>query len=312
MKRRDFLKTSAAVGLAALTFDKMQAALDSSGIVAIEAESAPDLVAVMGGEPEELLQTALKELGGIEKYVKKGQTVVIKPNIGWDKKPEFAATTNPELIGELVKQCINAGAKKVSVFDCTCDNWIKCYATSGVKEAVEAAGGVMLPANDASYYREVKLPKGVKLKTGKIHQAIIEADVWFNVPILKHHDGANMSIAMKNYMGIYYDRASWHNIDLQQCIADGCTYSKKPALNIIDAYRVLRTHGPQGRSRADASALKAIVISPDIVAADTAAMGLFNQVQEMDIKRVGHIAYGEKLKLGTQNLKNLNVKRIKL
>jgi len=312
MKRRDFLKTSAAAGLAVLTFDKLQAALESNSIMVETAASTPDLVAVMGGEPAQLLQRALQELGGIEKYVKKGQTVVIKPNIGWDKKPEFAATTNPELVGELVRLCKQAGAKEIFVFDNTCDNPTKCYTSSGIKVAAEAAGAKMLPGNDASYYKDVKLPQGVKMKAGKIHQAILDADVWFNVPILKNHDGANMSIAMKNYMGIFWDRMYFHNNDLQQCIADACTYSKKPVLNIIDSYRCLRTHGPQGRSRNDASTLKAIVVSPDIVAADTAAMGLFNQVQEMDIKKVGHIANGEKLKLGTQNLSSLDVKRIKL
>jgi uncharacterized protein (DUF362 family) len=309
MKRRDFLKTSAAVGVAALTFDKLQAAMSSNSLTV---ESAPDMVAVMGGEPAQLLERALKEMGGIGKYVKKGQTVVIKPNIGWDKKPDFAANTNPELIAALVKQCFSAGAKKVTVFDHTCDNWQKCYDNSGIKKAVEAAGGTMLPGNDDVYYKEVKLPQGVKLKSTKIHQAILEADVWFNVPILKHHDGARMSIAMKNYMGIVSDRPFFHSNDLNQCIADICTWNKKPALNIVDAYRCLRKHGPQGRSISDTSVLKTLIVSTDIVAVDAAAIGLFNQVEAMTVNQVGYIANGEKLKLGTQKVDSLNVKRIKL
>jgi uncharacterized protein (DUF362 family) len=309
MKRRDFLKSSAAVGAAVLTFDKLQAAIETNSLLA---ESAPDMVAVMGGEPAELLERALAEMGGIEKYVKEGQIVAIKPNIGWDKKPNFAANTNPELIEALVKQCLKAGAQKVTVFDHTCDNWQKCYANSGIKKAVEAAGGVVLPANDEFYYKEVSIPKGVVLKSIKIHQALLEADVWFNVPILKNHGGAKMSIAMKNYMGIVWDRGFFHSNDLQQCIADVCTWTKKPALNIIDAYRCLHNAGPQGRSVSDTSVLKTLIVSTDIVAADTAAIGLFNQVKTMDIKEVGHIAHGEKLKLGTQNIDKLNVKKIKL
>jgi Uncharacterized conserved protein len=309
MKRRDFLKTSAALGIAALSFDKLQAALNTNTLAV---ETAPDLVAVMGGEPAALLERALEELGGIGKYVKKGQSVVIKPNIGWDKKPELAANTNPDLVAALVKQCLNAGASKVTVFDHTCDNWQKCYTNSGIEAAAKKAGATVVPAHEEVYYKEVKLPKGVKLKSAKIHQALLDADVWFNVPVLKNHGGAKMSISMKNYMGIVWDRGFFHSNDLQQCIADACTYVKKPALNIVDAYRVLKKNGPQGRAISDTSTLKTIIVSPDMVAADTAAIGFFNQVEKMDINTVGHIAHGEKLKLGTQDLQKLNVKRIRL
>ena len=310
MKRRDFLRTSAALSVAALSFDKLQAAIGSNSLM-VETAS-PDLVAVMGGEPEQLLERALLEMGGIEKFVKRGQNVVIKPNIGWDKKPEFAANTNPDLVGALVKQCLKAGANKVTVFDHTCDNWQKCYESSGIEKAVKAAGGSIIPGNDEIYYKETKFPKGVKMKSAKVHQALLDADIWINIPVLKNHGGAKMSIAMKNYMGIVWDRGFFHSNDLQQCIADSCTFEKKPVLNIIDAYRCMRKNGPQGRSVSDTSLLKSIIVSTDIVAADTAAIGLFNQVEEMNINEVGHIASGEKLKLGTQDLNKLNVKRIRL
>ena len=309
MKRRSFLKTAAAASVAALTFDKLQAAINTNTLMV---ESTPDMVAIMGGEPAELLERALKEMGGIEKYVKKGQTVVIKPNIGWDKTPDYAANTNPQLIEALIKQCFKAGAQKVTVFDHTCDNWQKCYQSSGIESVVKAAGATLLPGNDEVYYKEVQLPQGVKLKSMKVHQALIDADVWFNVPVLKNHGGAKMSIAMKNYMGIVWDRGFFHSNDLQQCIADSCTWSKKPVLNIVDAYRCMRKNGPQGRSVSDTSLLKTLIVSTDIVAVDTAAIGLFNQVEKMDIDQVGHIANGEKLKLGTQKINDLNVKRIKL
>jgi len=309
MKRRDFIKTTAAVGVAALTFNKLHSAIINNELMV---EAAPDMVAVMGGEPAQLLERALAEMGGIEKYVKKGQNVVIKPNIGWDKTPEFAANTNPDLIEALVKQCLKAGAKKVTVFDNTCDNWQKCYQNSGIEKAAKAAGATVLPGNSESYYKQVAIPQGVNLKSAKIHQALLEADVWFNVPVLKNHGGSKMSIAMKNYMGIVWDRGFFHSNDLQQCIADICTWSKKPALNIIDSYRCMRKGGPQGRSISDTSELKTIIVSTDIVAADTAAIGLFNQVESMDINTVTHIAKGENLKLGTQNLDKLNIKRIRL
>ncbi|MDR3061907.1 MAG: DUF362 domain-containing protein [Dysgonamonadaceae bacterium] len=310
MKRRDFFRAGAAVTLAAgLNFDKLHAALESNNVIV---EAVPDMVAVMGGEPAVMLDKAFEALGGISGYVKKGQSVVIKPNIGWDKKPDFAANTNPDLIAALVKKCFAAGAKKVTVFDHTCDNWQKCYQSSGIEQAAKAAGAVVAPGNDEVYYKTVSIPRGVKLKSAKIHQALLDADVWFNVPVLKNHGGAKMSIAMKNYMGIVWDRGYFHDNDLQQCIADICTWNKKPALNIVDAYRCMRKHGPQGRSVSDTAVLKSLIVSPDIVAADVAAIKLFNQVESMEVSSIGHILNGEKLKLGTQNIDKLNIKRIKV
>ena len=310
MKRRDFLKTSAVAGAAlSLNFDGLQAAL-SSNTVAVE--KAPDLVAVMGGEPAAMLDKALEALGGIGKFVKKGQKVVIKPNIGWDRAPEMAGNTNPELVAALVKQCLGAGAQKVTVFDHTCDNWQKCYETSGISDAVKKAGGIMMPGNDEKYYKEVAIPGGVTLKNAKIHESLIEADVWINVPVLKNHGGAKLTCAMKNYMGIVWDRRYFHSNDLQQCIADICTWNKKPVLNIVDAYRIMHKNGPQGKSLSDVAQLKTLIASTNIVATDTAALRFFNQVEKLDISAVGHIGKGEALKLGTSNLDKLTIKRIKI
>lgn len=311
MKRRDFFKSAAVVGIASI-FKPGTLAASTTAASKISVQTGVDMVAVMGGEPEIMLIKAMKELGGIGKYVKKGQKVVIKPNIGWDKKPEMAANTNPELVGALIKLCKSAGAAEVLVFDHTCQDWQKCYTNSGIKAAVEKAGGKMVPGNDESYYREVQVPKGVQLKTAKIHKAILDCDVWFNVPVLKHHGGAKNSISMKNLMGIVWDRQFFHSNDLHQCIADSATIYKKPALNIVDAYRIMKSNGPQGKTEADAVTLKSLIISPDFVAADTAAMKMFSQVQPTNIADVRYIAMAEKLKVGTQHLDKLNVKRIKL
>ena len=310
MKRRDFLKTSAVAGAAlSLNFDGLQAALSSNTGAG---EKAPDLVAVMGGEPAAMLDKALEALGGIGKFVKKGQKVVIKPNIGWDRAPEMAGNTNPELVAALVKKCLGAGAQKVTVFDHTCDNWQKCYETSGISDAVKKAGGIMMPGNDEKYYKEVAIPGGVTLKNAKIHESLIEADVWINVPVLKNHGGAKLTCAMKNYMGIVWDRRYFHSNDLQQCIADICTWNKKPVLNIVDAYRIMHKNGPQGKSLSDVAQLKTLIASTNIVATDTAALRFFNQVEKLDISAVGHIGKGEALKLGTSNLDKLTIKRIKI
>lgn len=308
MKRRDFFKSAAVAGMATVFNPSSWGA--SANKIAVQ--SGPDMVAVMGGEPDVMLTRAIKELGGIGKYVKKGDKVVIKPNIGWDRKPELAANTNPILVGTLVKMCKSAGAAEVLVFDHTCHDWKKSYTNSGIEKAVTDAGGKMVPGNDESYYREVDLPKGISLKKTKIHKSLLECDVWFNVPVLKHHGGAKNSIAMKNLMGIVWDRGFYHSNDLHQCIADTATFHKKPALNIVDAYRIMKSNGPQGKSEADVVMLKSLIVSPDYVAADTAAMKMFSQVSPTDINDVKHIQLAEKLNVGTQNIDKLNVKRIKL
>lgn len=310
MKRRDFLKTSVVAGAAlTLNFDNLHAALSSNTVTV---ETAPDLVAVMGGEPEVMLDKALEALGGIGKFVKKGQKVVIKPNIGWDRTPEMAGNTNPKLVKALVQKCLAAGAEKVTVFDHTCDNWQKCYETSGIAEAVKEAGGIIMPGNDEKYFKEVSIPNGVNLKSAKIHESLIEADVWINVPVLKNHGGAKMTCSMKNYMGIVWDRRFFHQNDLQQCIADICTWQKKPVLNIVDAYRIMHQNGPQGKTMADVATLKSLIASPNIVAVDTAALKLFNQVKNLDMAAVGHLSKGEALKLGTTDLDKVKIKRIKI
>lgn len=311
MDRRDFLKTVAIAG-AAMSIQRSEAMDILTQSWGNNAGNKVDMVAVMGGEPEEMFCKAIEEMGGMKQFIKQGSKVVVKPNIGWDRAPELAGNTNPKLVAEIVKQCLQAGAKEVTVFDHTCDDWIKSYKTSGIEEAAKSAGAKVMPAHLESYYRNVSLPNGKKLKSTKIHEAILDADAWINVPILKNHGGANLSISMKNMMGIVWDRGFFHQNDLQQCIADICTLAKKPVLNVVDAYRVLKTNGPRGRSASDAVVTKSLFISQDIVAVDTAAATFFNQVRNMPLESVGHLANGQALRLGTMDIDKLNIKRIKM
>lgn len=311
MDRRDFLKTLAVTG-AVMTVQSSEAMDVLAQTFTNAGGNKVDLVAVMGGEPEAMFRRAIAEMGGMKSFIKPGQKVVVKPNIGWDKSPELAGNTNPKLITEIVKQCFAAGAKEVTVFDHTCDDWQKCYKNSGIEAAAKAAGAKVMPAHLESYYRNVSLPQGKKLKNAKIHEAILNCDVWINVPVLKHHGGAQLTISMKNHMGIVWDRGFFHQNDLQQCIADICTLQKKAVLNVVDAYRIVKTNGPQGRSVSDVVLTKGLFISQDIVAVDTAAAKFFNQVREMPLDTVGHLANGEALKIGTMNLDKLNIKRIKI
>ncbi len=309
MERRNFLK-SLAIGSVAGAIQ-----LNPSKLFAGESVSAVsnnDLVAVMGGEPEAMYKKAIEAMGGISKYVKKGYKVVVKPNIGWDKKPEYNANTNPELVSAIIKDCLKAGASEVVVFDHTCDEWQSCYKNSGIEDAAKAAGAKIAFAHDEKYFRKVQLPKGIRLKETKIHEAILDCDVWFNVPVLKNHGGAKMTLAMKNFMGIVWDRRFWHANDLQQCIADCATFDKMPALNIIDGYRVMTQNGPKGVSLNDVQLAKALFMSEDIVAVDTAATRFFNQYRSMTIDDASHIVLAEKLKVGTTAIDKIKVERIKL
>lgn len=310
MDRRDFLKTLAVAG-AAVTVQHTEA-MDILSQMSGTANEKVDLVAVMGGEPEEMFRKGIAEFGGMKHFVKPGMKVAVKPNIGWDKVPELAGNTNPKLVTEIIKQCFAAGAKEVTVFDHTCDDWIKCYKNSGIEDAAKAAGAKIMPAHQESYYREIALPRGKKMKKAKVHEAILDSDVWINVPILKNHGGANLTISMKNHMGIVWDRGYFHQNDLQQCIADICTLDKKAVLNVVDAYRILKTNGPRGRSASDVVLTKGLFMSQDIVAVDTAAAKFFNQVRTMPLESVKHLANGQALKIGTMDLDTLNIKRIKL
>lgn len=271
-----------------------------------------DLVAVMGGEPVAMFRKGIAEMGGMGRYVKKGQKVCVKPNIGWDKAPEMAANTNPLLVAEIVRQCLAAGASEVTVFDHTCDDWRKCYANSGIEAAAKKAGARVVPADQESYYKPVSIASAKILKTTKIHEAILNADVWINVPVLKNHGGAKMSISMKNLMGIVWDRGFFHKNDLQQCIADISSLDRRPVLNVVDAYRLMKTNGPRGRSESDVVNSKALFLSQDMVAVDTAATNFFNQVREMPLSDVGHLQRGESIGVGTMQLEKLKIKRVKI
>lgn len=309
MERRNFIK-AAICGTLAGAMNFKSSHLNAKETMSIAVEN--DMVAVMGGEPVEMYTQAIAAMGGMSLYVKKGQKVVVKPNIGWDKKPEFGANTNPQLVAAIVKDCLAAGAGEVTVFDHTCDEWQACYKNSGIIDAAEKAGAKTAFAHDEKYFRSVSLPKAKNLKTVKIHEAILDCDVWINVPILKHHGGAKMSVSMKNFMGIVWDRGFFHSHDLQQCIADASTLHKMPVLNIVDAYRIMTQNGPKGKTLDDVQIAKALFISPDIVAVDTAAIKFFSQFKPTDLNRVGHISLGEQNHAGTSDLSKLKIERIKL
>ncbi|HPE72997.1 MAG TPA: DUF362 domain-containing protein, partial [Candidatus Competibacter sp.] len=261
----------------------------------------PDLVAIRNGEPEALFDHGIKALGGMGRFVKKGQKVVVKPNIGWNVPPERAANTNPRLIRRIVEHCLQAGAQEVYVFDHTCDAWRDSYRASGIEQAVKDAGGKLAPGNSESYFQTVAIPGGHRLRRTQEHELVLGADVFINVPVLKSHGGARLSVAMKNLMGVVWDRGEWHSNDLHQCIADFATY-RKPDLNVVDAWNVMLRHGPRGVSTADVVNMRSQLLSTDLVTADAAAARLFGLKQP---EEVGYIRIAGEMGAGRMDLENL-------
>ena len=306
MKRRDFFKTSIGAGIAA------GAALNLGGYKDLwksEAAAAKyDMIAVMGGNPDAMFDLGIQELGGMGAFVKKGQKVLIKPNIGWDVIPEHAANTNPLLVKRIVEHCFRAGAKEVYVLDHSLDNWVNCYKNSGIEKAAKSGGAKVVPANSESYYQQVDIPGGIRLQSVKVHQLLLETDVFINVPILKDHNSVRMTCCLKNTMGLVWDRGYWHANNLNQCIADYALYEKKPNLNIIDCFNVMVKHGPQGVSKEDVVAMKSQIITTDWVAGDAAAARMLGVPAE----KIEYIAMAHKMGVGNMNLDSLSIKRIKM
>jgi uncharacterized protein (DUF362 family) len=268
----------------------------------------PDLVAVKNGEPDVMFDKAIAEYGGMSTFVKKGQTVLVKPNIGWNCPPEAAATTNPKLVRRIIEHCFNAGAKKVFVFDHTCDSWELCYETSTLEKTAKDAGATVAPANMASYYQDVDLKGASKLTKTKVHELYLQADVIINVPILKNHSGSTITAAMKNLMGVVWDRGDYHSFrGLDTCIADFCV-ARKPDLNVIDAYNIMTKNGPRGFNKQGLVLKKSLLVSKDILAADTAAVKLFG----LDPTSITYLLKGKLLGIGSMDLDKMNIKRITL
>lgn len=305
MDRRDFIKKSIQAGIILGSANSFGRHFNLFASQTPYPTNNYDLAAIKGGEPDVMFDKAIESLGGMKAFVKKGQKVVVKPNIGWDVVPERAANTNPILVKRIVQHCYDAGAKEVFVFDNTCDDWKRCYSNSGIERAVKDAGGKMVSGDSERYYQKVDVKQGKKLTSTKVHELILDSDVFINVPILKHHSSTDLTIAMKNLMGNIWDRGYWHRNDLHQCIADFTSF-KKPDLNIVDAYYVLKRNGPRGVSKGDVVLMKSQIISTDIVAADAAAAKLFGTEPE----DISYIKLAAEMKLGQMDLSRLNINRI--
>lgn len=267
----------------------------------------PYLAVVRGESPASMVEAALAALGGIERFVKSGDDVIIKPNICVSYRTyEYAATTNPEVVGATVNLCVEAGAKSVRVMDCPFSGSPEeAYETSSIGDAVRSAGGTMETMSEMKY-SDITIPKGKDINSWSMYRDVVEADVFINVPIAKHHNNTRLSLGMKNLIGVTKDMSGLHG-NLSQRIAD-ITSRVRPDLTIVDAVRILVTHGPQGGSLSDVKMANTIIASHDIVAADSYAATLFD-LTGADIE---YIRLGADMKLGTMDLDSIEIEEIDL
>jgi uncharacterized protein (DUF362 family) len=225
----------------------------------------PAMTVVQGGEPRALVQKALENLGGISRFVSRQDVVVIKPNIAWDRTPEQAANTNPDVVAEVVRQCWQAGAKRVVVTDVSCGEPRRCFHRSGIQAAAHAEGAeVILP--DPELFREVDLG-GVVLKSWPIFIPFLEADKIFNLPIAKHHELTGATLGMKNWYGILGGERNRLHQQIHQSLVDLASFML-PTLTMIDCYRILLRNGPTGGNLEDVATKKTMVAGTDPVALD--------------------------------------------
>jgi uncharacterized protein (DUF362 family) len=225
----------------------------------------PHITVVQGGEPRALVQRALEDLGGMKRFVGHQDVVVLKPNIAWDRTPEQAANTNPEVVAEVVRQCWQAGAKRVIVTDVSCNEPRRCFQRSGIQAAARAEGAeVILP--DPELYREVDMG-GVVLKTWPVFTPFLEADKIINLPIAKHHGLVGVTLGMKNWYGILGGQRNRLHQQIHQSLVDLANFML-PTVTLMDCYRILLRNGPTGGNLEDVATKKTMVAGTDPVAID--------------------------------------------
>lgn len=258
------------------------------------------------GEPTALVQKALENLGGISRFISRQDVVVIKPNIAWDRTPEQAANTNPELVAEVVRQCWQAGAKRVIVTDVSCNEAQRCFHRSGIEAAARAAGAeVVLP--DPEKFREVDMG-GVVLKSWPVFAPFLDADKIINLPIAKHHELTGATLGMKNWYGILGGQRNRLHQQIHQSLADLAGFML-PTLTIMDCYRILLRNGPTGGNLEDVALKKTIVAGTDPVALDAyVAKAYWN----LDAERLPYLQLAANRGLGTVEFEKLAIKTSQL
>ncbi len=302
MNRRRFLKHVSAWSVGAAVLPPVFV-IDRT---AVAAQTAPPKLAVAKGKDfKALVAQVLEPLGGIGAFVKKGQSVVVKPNIAWDRNPDQAANTHPVIVKSLVELALDAGASKVMVFDRPCHEKRRTYANSGIMKAVQSIDDTRASCTyiDDRKFVPVKIKKGKELKEWAFYKDALEADCYINVPIAKHHRLAKLTIGLKNIMGVLGGNRGKLHGSLGQNLAD-CNTVQRSHLTIVDATRVLLRHGPVGGNLKDVEKPETLIASADIVAADAFAAKEFFGMEPGDVPAIRAAA---EIGLGQMDLKHVKI-----
>jgi uncharacterized protein (DUF362 family) len=266
----------------------------------------PEVVIAEGGEPAPLVQAVMRELGGMGRFVSRGDVVLVKPNIGWDRTPEQAANTNPEVVAEVVRQCVNAGAKKVIVTDVSCNDARRSFQRSGIAEAARAAGAeVLLP--EASRFKDVDL-EGEMLHVWPVFEPFLSADKIINIPVAKHHVLSGATLGIKNWFGILGGQRSELHQQVHYSLADLADFAR-PTLTMVDCYRILVRNGPTGGSLEDVALKKTLVAGTDAVAIDAYVAKAFWNLGADDLP---YLKLASQRGLGQYEFEKVRSKMVKL
>ncbi|MBF0309942.1 MAG: DUF362 domain-containing protein [Magnetococcales bacterium] len=260
----------------------------------------PVLAVVRGQRVEAMVREAVEKLGGMSRFIAKGDTVLLKPNIGWDRQPQQAANTNPEVVAALVRLCREAGAKRVQVSDFSLNDPPRCFQRSGIEQAAREAGGqVILPGQNDFVLTRMD---GQMLKEWPVVRFLHEADKVINIPVAKHHSLSGCTLAMKNWYGMIGGRRNQLHQDIHTSIADLAS-AMRPTLTVMDATRVLKRNGPTGGNPDDVSEENTLVAGLDEVAIDSWSLRFF----DLQPTQVPYLALGHARGLGTPDWRSLNV-----
>ncbi|WP_437648685.1 DUF362 domain-containing protein [Sorangium sp. So ce362] len=269
----------------------------------VVARAGAEVLAAGAPDPAALVRKAIDALGGMRRFISRGDVVVVKPNIGWDRTPIHAANTNPKVVAEVVRLAYDAGAKSVIVTDASCNEPNRCFQRSGIwKAAYDVGAEVVIPA--AHRFRGMRL-KGEVLDDWPVYTPLVNADKVINVPIAKHHNLSKYTAAMKNWYGALGGRRNRLHQNIDVSIADLATFIQ-PTLTIVDAVRVLMRNGPQGGNVADAKDMHTIIATTDQVAADAYGCQLLGRKPE----EIPYIKMGHERGLGTMHWQNLRLAEV--
>ena len=252
-----------------------------------------------------LTRTVFEAAGGIHRFVSNGDVVVIKPNLSWARRPELAATTNPQVLEAVIELCQEAGAKRVRIADNTIHDARQCFALSGAGMVAKNTGADLIYPR-SSLMRKMGL-KGNRLDIWPVYKPLIEADVLINLPVAKHHSLSGLTLGMKNWIGgVGGSRWSLHQ-DINQSIVDLANFFQ-PTVTLIDAIRIMTRNGPSGGSTSYVSFKNTLILSDDPVAGDAKAALMFNR----EPTKVAFIRMAQRQGLGTYDFAKLDQQKVVL